>query len=117
MGRSRGGFTTKIPALTEARVLPIKFVLTPGQAHDALGATELLTDLRNGDVVLGDKAYDVDWVRTQIESQGAAPNIPDRPNRKEPHCFSKALYKQRNRIERFFKKKIKHCRRIATRFE
>ena len=116
MGRSRGGLSTKIHALTDARGLPIKFVLTPGQAHDVLGAAELLTDLRDGNIVLGDKAYDADWVRAQIEVQGAAANIPDRSNRKENHSFSKVLYKQRNRIERFFNK-IKHFRRIATRFE
>lgn len=116
MGRSRGGLTTKIHALTDARGLPIKFLLTPGQAHDLLGADALLIDLGEGDVLLGDKAYDADWLRQQIEAQGAAPNIPDKSNRKESHCFSKTLYKERNRVERFFNK-IKHFRRIATRFE
>ena len=108
--------TTKIHALTDARGLPIKFLLTPGQAHDLLGADTLLIDLGEGDVLLGDKAYDADWLRQRIEAQGAAPNIPDKSNRKERHCFSKALYKERNRVERFFNK-IKHFRRIATRFE
>ena len=116
MGRSRGGLTTKIHALTDARGLPIKFLLTPGQAHDLLGADTLLIDLGEGDVLLGDKAYDADWLRQRIEAQGAAPNIPDKSNRKERHCFSKALYKERNLVERFFNK-IKHFRRIATRFE
>ena len=108
--------TTKIHALTDARGLPINFVLTPGQAHDLLGAADLLTDLGKGDVLLGDKAYDADWLRRQIEAQGAAPNIPDKSNRKEKHCFSKTLYKERNRVERFFNR-IKHFRRVATRFE
>jgi transposase len=108
--------TTKIHALTDARGLPIKVFLTPGQAHDLLGADALLTSLRKGDVLLGDKAYDADWLRQRIEAQGAAPNIPDKSNRKEKHCFSKTLYKERNRVERFFNK-IKHFRRIATRFE
>ena len=116
MGRSRGGLTTKIHALTDARGLPIKFLLTPGQAHDLLGADTLLIDLGEGDVLLGDKAYDADWLRQRIAAQGAAPNIPDKSNRRERHCFSKALYKERNQIERFFNK-IKHFRRIATRFE
>ena len=88
--------TTKIHALTDARGLPINIVLTPGQAHDLLGAADLLTSLDEGDVLLGDKAYDADWLRRQIEAQGAAPNIPDKSNRKEKHCFSKALYKDRN---------------------
>jgi transposase len=108
--------TTKIHALTDARGLPIKVFLTPGQAHDLLGADALLTSLRKGDVLLGDKAYDADWLRQRIEAQGAAPNIPDKSNRKEKHCFSKTLYKERNRVERFFNK-IKHFRRIATRYE
>jgi len=108
--------TTKIHALTYARGLPIKVFLTPGQAHDLLGADALLNSLANGDVLLGDKAYDADWLRQRIEAQGAAPNIPDKSNRKEKHCFSKTLYKERNRVERFFNK-IKHFHRIATRFE
>jgi len=33
-GRSRGGLTTKIHALTDARGLPLELVLTPGQAGD-----------------------------------------------------------------------------------
>jgi transposase len=116
MGRSRGGLTTKVHALTDARGLPIKRTLTPGQAHDANGAAMLLTDLADGDVVLGDKAYDADWIRDRIEAQGAAPNIPDKVSRKIRHCFSKTLYKKRNHVERFFNK-IKHFRRVATRFE
>ena len=33
-----------------------------------------------------------------------------------PICFSKHLYRARNRVERFFNK-IKHYRRIATRYD
>ena len=108
--------TTKVHALTDARGLPIKIVLTPGQTHDLRGAEALLGALSEGDVLLGDKAYDADWLRQQIEAKGAAPNIPDKSNRKEKHCFSKTLYKERNLVERFFNK-IKHFRRVATRFE
>ena len=116
MGRSRGGLTTKIHALTDARGLPIKIALTPGQAHDLGAAEVLLTTLGDGDVLLADKAYDANDLREQIEAQGAAPNIPNKANRKEKHCFSKTLYKERNLVERFFNK-IKNFRRIATRFE
>jgi len=116
MGRSRGGLTTKIHAVTDARGLPIRFALTPGQAHDGQTAAQLLAHLPHGCIVLADKAYDADWIRNHIEGQGAAPNIPDKVNRKDRHCFSAALYRERNRIERFFNR-VKHCRRIATRFE
>jgi transposase len=116
IGRSRGGLSTKIHALVDARGLPIDIVLTPGQRHDVVGASALLVNLCEGDIVLGDKAYDTDGVREQIQAQGAVPNIPDKASRKEKHCFSKTLYKERNLVERFFNK-IKHFRRIATRFE
>ena len=76
----------------------------------------MLQRLKRGGVVLADKAYDADWMRAYIEAQGAAPNIPDRSNRKERHCFSRARYRERNRIERFFNR-IKHFQRIATRYE
>lgn len=116
MGRSRGGLTTKIHALTDARGLPLELVLTPGQAADCPAAARLLGRLRAGTVLLADKAYDADWLRRSVEALGAAPNIPSKANRRWRACFSAALYRQRNRIERFFNK-IKHYRRLATRYE
>ena len=116
MGRSRGGLSTKIHALVDAEGLPVRLALTAGQASDVHGAELLLNNLDDGSVLLGDKGYDADWIREKIEAQGAAPNIPDKINRKEKHCFSKVLYKERNLVERFFNK-IKHFRRIATRYE
>jgi len=116
MGRRRGGLTTKFHALTDARGLPIKLTLSPGQAHDANGAVALLTDLPVGGVLLGDKACDADWIRERVEAKGEAPNITDKANRKQSHCFSKALYAERNHVERFFNR-IEHFRRVAMRFE
>ena len=51
---------------------------------------------------MADRAYDADAIRAMTEAQGAAPNIPVRCTRKERFCFSRRLYKARNRIERFF---------------
>jgi transposase len=116
MGRSRGGLTTKIHALTDARGLPVELVLTPGQAGDCPVAAQLLGHLRADTIVLADKAYDADWLRRQIEAAGAAPNIPPMVHRRWKPCFSPALYRARNRIERFFNR-IKHFRRLATRYE
>ncbi len=67
-------------------------------------------------IVLADKAYDADRIRTLIEEQGATPNIPPKSNRKWKPCFSKRLYRERNLIERFFSK-LKHFRRVATRYD
>jgi len=64
-------------------------------------------------IVLADKAYDADRIRTLIDEQGARPNIPTKSNRKWKPCFSKRLYRERNLIEPFFSK-LKHFRRVTT---
>ena len=65
---------------------------------------------------MADKAYDANAIREMINGQGAWANIPPKSNRKDPICFSPYLYKARNLVERFFNK-IKHFRRIATRYD
>ena len=116
MGRSRGGLTTKVHALVDARGLPIRMVLTAGHVNDSQAVPALLADLSPHSVVLADKGYDADWIRSMIEARGCAPNIPARSNRTQRFCFSKTLYRERNRIERFFCK-MKQFRRVATRYE
>jgi transposase len=112
MDRSRGGLTTKIHALTDAHGLPLELVLRPGQAADCPTAARLLGRLHEGTILLADKAYDADWLRRSIEAVGAAPNIPSSVARRSCACFSAVLYRERNRVERFFNK-IKHGRRIG----
>ena len=92
--------------------MPIRLGLTAGQAHDAPAALTLLDRLEPRTIVLADKAYDAGGIRDLIEGQGAVPNIPLKANRKWKPCFSKALYRERNQVERFFSK-LKHFRRIA----
>lgn len=116
MGRSRGGLTTKIHALVDARGLPIRLVLTPGQTHDSKGAAMLLGPLDPACTVLADKAYDANWIRDHINKRGSVANIPFKKDRKQIGTFDADLYKERNLVERFFNK-IKHLRRVATRYE
>lgn len=116
LGRSRGGLTTKIHAVVDRQGLPLRLGLTAGQAHDAPAALALLDRLAPRTIVLGDKAYDGNAIRDLIEAQGAVPNIPAKSNRKWRPCFSKTLYRERNQVERFFSK-LKHFRRIATRYD
>jgi len=115
-GPLAGRLTTKVHALVNANGLPLELVLTPGQAGDCPVAERLLGHLHEGTIVLADKAYDADWLRRQIEAAGAAPNIPPMSHRRWKPCFSPVLYRARNRIERFFNR-IKHFRRLATRYE
>lgn len=116
LGRSRGGLTTKIHVVVDAKGLPIRIGLTAGQAHDGPIAEQLLDKLAPRTVVLADKAYDANHIRTHIQNQGAAPNIPAKRNRNEKFCFSKRLYRERNLVERCISK-LKQFRRVATRYD
>lgn len=115
-GRSRGGLTTKIHAVVDANGLPLDLSISGGQQHDSLAAPELLASTPKGGMVLADKAYDSNEIRSFVASRGGWANIPPRQNRREPVCFSPYLYRHCNHVERFFNR-IKHCRRIATRYE
>ena len=103
--------------------MPLRLGLTAGQAHDAPAALTLLDRLEPRTIVLGDKAYDGNAIRDLIEAQGAVPNIPAKSNRRWRPCFSKTLYRERNKVERLLTfgrlrlSKLKQFRRIATRYE
>jgi transposase len=116
MGRSRGGLTSKSHAVVDTNGLPVRLVLTAGEAHDNRLAGKLLSRLTSETMLLADRGYDADWIRVLAARKGAWANIPPRCNRKEPICFSPYLYRARNLVERFFNK-IKHCRRVATRYD
>jgi len=116
MGRSRGGLTTKIHALVDANGLPVALKLSEGQAHDGKSAADMLTRLGPGQILLADRAYDSDALRTDMERRGAWANIKPMPGRVRIPAFSPFLYRYRNLVERFFNK-LKHFRAIATRFE
>jgi transposase len=116
MGRSRGGLTTKIHALVDANGNPIALKLTEGQAHDGRSAKDMLDGLGEGQILLADRAYDSDALRTSLAQRGAWANIKPLSNRVNIPPFSPFLYRYRNLVECFFNK-IKHFRAIATRFE
>jgi transposase len=115
LGRSRGGLTTKIHTVTDAEGRPLRFILTGGETHDVTTAADLL-DGHTADGVIADKAYDSNDLRDIIEEAGADAVIPSKRNRKVHIPHDEAAYRLRNRIERFFNK-LKHFRRIATRYD
>jgi transposase len=65
---------------------------------------------------MADTAYDSDHLRKVIADKGAVAVIPDNPSRAQKHPLDKHLYTQRHLIECCFSK-LKHFRRVATRFE
>jgi len=79
-------------------------------------AEALLDGLKPRAILIADKGYDADSVRSCIRAQGAIPNIPNRANRKKKYRWKKAVYRERNLVERFFNK-LKQFRHIATRYD
>jgi transposase len=115
LGRSVGGFTTKIHAVVDALGNPLKFGLTPGQCHDVTQASQMLKEFE-GTQVLADKGYDSAELVTQLQSQRCAPIVPSRSNAKNPREYDKHVYKERHLVECFFSK-IKHFRHVFSRFD
>ncbi|MEZ4529364.1 MAG: IS5 family transposase [Desulfobacterales bacterium] len=115
LGRSRGGFSTKIHIAVDALGNPLKFILTPGQNHDITQAEALTGDFRPA-AVPADKGYDSDSYRQYLRERTIEPVIPSRSGRKNPQDYDRHLYKERHLVECFINK-IKQFRRIFSRFD
>jgi putative transposase len=115
LGRSRGGLSTKIHAACEALGLPIRLIGSPGQRNDIALAHDLI-DGFEAQALLADKGYDADHLCDRIEKAGIDVVIPPKRNRKTQRHYDNELYKERNRVERFFAK-LKQFRRVATRYD
>lgn len=115
LGRSRGGFTTKLHALVTERGRLVRYVLTGGEAADITYASHLVLR-REGVAVIGDRAYDADAFIDEIRSLGMRAVIPSRRGRRKPRRLDRVRYRSRNVIDRWFGR-LKAFRRVATRFE
>jgi len=115
LGRSRGGFSTKIHASVDGLGNPLRFLLTGGQRHDITQAEGLIANLEF-DRVIADRSYDAEDFLDAIVVKKAVAVIPPRKNRKEQREYDRHLYKERHLIECFFNK-MKHFRRLFSRFE
>ena len=116
LGRSRGGFTTKLHARCDARGLPLGFVLTPGQAHDVQGFAPLFRMIGDRiEAFLADRGYDADAIREEIADAGVEAIIPAKANRRTPAPHDRVKYRWRNLVERL--NKLKNWRRVATRYD
>jgi transposase len=115
LGRSRGGFGTKLHIAVDGLGNPVEFVLTGGQAADVTQG-EALMEGHPSDAVIADKAFDSDAFVESIEARGSEAVIPSRKNRTRRRDYDKHLYKERNLAGRFINR-IKQYRRVATRYE
>lgn len=117
LGRSKGGFTTKIHLRANGHGLPIAIDISPGQASDFTGAIPLMdADGPQAKVLIGDRGYDSNNIRQTLESRDIVPVIPTKKNRKVQIKIDDYIYALRNRIERCINK-LKNSRRLATRYD
>ncbi len=92
----------------------VRFVLLPGHRQDTFGVPPLIEGLASG-ALLGDRAFDVDWLRAELDKRGACAVIPPKSsNRKAPIDDDREMCRWRHLIENHFAK-IREFRAIATR--
>jgi transposase len=94
----------------------VRLMLSPGQASDMTAVPDLLAGLPTPRTVVADRGYDSNAVIELIRRSGAEPAIPSTSQRTVRRSVDRAIYRQRNLVERFFCK-LKHFRRVATRFD
>jgi transposase len=94
-------------------------VLTGGERSDMPGFDLVFATLPEEQALenaVMDKGYDSNAIRAKLQKHQITPVIPPKKNRKDPIEYDKALYKLREKVERFFNR-LKQFRRIATRYD
>jgi transposase len=116
IGRSRGGRTTKIHALTDADGRPRVLLLSSGNTHDVVMAPALLEAAGPISRLIADKAYDTNSLRAPLASKEIDAVIPSIVRRKPLIPHDVRAYRERNLIERMIGR-LKDFRRVATRYD
>jgi transposase len=127
LGRSQGGFSTKVHLRAEGYGRPITVVLTGGERHEQIALEAVLDQgaiRRRGRsrprlrprAAAGDKAYSSARARAHLRRRHIRPVIPTKKNERRQANFDREAYRLRNRVERLINR-LKQARRIATRYE
>jgi transposase len=119
LGRSRGGFSTKLHAGCLDEKTSVALELTSGARHDAPVFEVVFAQcpaLPQLEYAVMDKGYDSEQIRRHLQAQEVIPVIPPRQNHKQAILYNTEQYQLREKVERFFNK-LKHFRRVATRYE
>jgi transposase len=127
LGRSQGGFSTKLHLRAEGNGRPITAVLTGGERHEQIALEALLDQgaiRRPGRgrprlrprCVAGDKGYSSPTARRRLRARRITPVIPTRKDQRRLASFDREAYRERNRVERLINR-LKQFRRVATRYE
>ncbi|MDX2087127.1 MAG: IS5 family transposase [Kofleriaceae bacterium] len=115
LGRSRGGFSTKIHAIVDAKGRPLHVTLTPGERHEMVAAREL-ADHARGPACIADTGYDSHEFRAELKARGIKPVIHSKPERKRALPLDRKLYRIRYLVEVCFHE-LKRFRAIGTRYD
>ena len=115
LGRSRGGFSTKIHLATDALGNALRFILTGGERNDITQAEALVKDLAAGHVI-ADKGYDSEAFVLHLKGRETEAVIPSRAGNKVQREIDTHLYKERHLIENQIGK-LKQFRRVFSRFD
>ncbi len=107
--------TSKVHIAVDGLGNPLRFILTGGQVGDVTQAEELIADVAGANLI-ADTAYDADHLRARLNDAGIVAVIPSNPSRVQAIPYDAELYKERHLVECYINK-IKHFRRIATRYE
>jgi len=115
LGRSRGGFSCKIHITVDALGNPLRFTLSAGHRHDITQAYHLLEGF-DFERLIADRGYAAEHFIEYLLAQEIEAVIPPHQRAKVLREYDDWLYRERHLIECFINK-IKHFRRIFSRFE
>lgn len=125
LGRSRGGFGTKVHLVCDRAGTVLAILLTPGQRHDSQAFEPVMDRAqrprREGRPrwprkVAGDRGYTYPPVRGWLRRHHIGAVIPTRSNQPPDPNFEKRTYRRRNIIERVVGW-FKECRALGTRYD